>query len=480
MLRRNCRSCTIVGPSVLDSTHMPRWVRAGRAQREAPRPHLGAAQLHRRQPLPHQRHALAAEGDAQDEGEDLVHRDRRPRAPRQRLADRVRRLEDARGQGDAAGGEARAPEPAGPARLLLPLGRARRRTRPGTPRCSIAAAARGRPTRSSRPTSAAPARRTACWRRGGPRSRSEGARAGGRRARGRRRRLRQQRRDPARRDDGRHDADRLLVAADAGPRRLARHRRRREARARRRSHGKIGKYTINFSSLDEAGARAARQAAAETARTAMADTQTVGADRHGRLRRRARLDPAAQRVGHPARLARRRLPGLHRAAWRRTSPSAGTRPRGARSPASSATTARRRARSCARRARGGSWSRPRATTSRGARRRGAARGARGRRACASSPGPRGAVIYAGADPVNAAGVAESVARESPGARVVLPDELVRAGIDGRLRGRAARAAVFVSRAPAPGSTPALRASRPPSSAPTGASPGPTPRSATRR
>jgi hypothetical protein len=27
MLRRNCRSCTIVGPSVLDSTDMPRWVR---------------------------------------------------------------------------------------------------------------------------------------------------------------------------------------------------------------------------------------------------------------------------------------------------------------------------------------------------------------------------------------------------------------------------------------------------------------------
>ena len=33
---------------------------------------------------------------------------------------------------------------------------------------SIAAAARGRPTRSSRPTFAAPARRTASWRRGGP------------------------------------------------------------------------------------------------------------------------------------------------------------------------------------------------------------------------------------------------------------------------------------------------------------------------
>ena len=28
MLRRNCRSCTIVGPSVLDTLAMPRWVKA--------------------------------------------------------------------------------------------------------------------------------------------------------------------------------------------------------------------------------------------------------------------------------------------------------------------------------------------------------------------------------------------------------------------------------------------------------------------
>ena len=40
---------------------------------------------------------------------------------------------------------------------------------------------------------------------------------------------------------------------------------------------------------------------------------------------------------------------------------------------------------------------------------------------------------------------------------MLGDEVVRAGVEGRLRGRAARDAVFVSRAPEPGSTPALRA-----------------------
>ena len=31
MLRRNCRSCTIVGPAVLDTLAMPKWVKRGRA-----------------------------------------------------------------------------------------------------------------------------------------------------------------------------------------------------------------------------------------------------------------------------------------------------------------------------------------------------------------------------------------------------------------------------------------------------------------
>jgi len=67
------------------------------------------------------------------------------------------------------------------------------------------------------------------------------------------------------------------------------------------------------------------------------------------------------------------------------------------------------------------------------------------------------VVYAGRDPVNAAGVADAVARESPGARVVLPDAVVRTGVEARLGARAARRAVLVSSAPEPGSTPALRA-----------------------
>ena len=95
---------------------------AGGEGREDADRDLGDPQLHRRQPLPHARHALAA---ARDEGEDLVHRDRRPRAPRQRLEDRVRRVAEARGAGDEVGAQARAHQPPRPARLLLPLDRAR-------------------------------------------------------------------------------------------------------------------------------------------------------------------------------------------------------------------------------------------------------------------------------------------------------------------------------------------------------------------
>ena len=127
--------------------------------------------------------------------------------------------------------------------------------------------------------------------------------------------------------------------------------------------------------------------------------------------------------------------GFTRPRRRRTSPSACTRPAGGRSPASSATTARRRARSCAPPGRAGSWSRPRAGRTARRWRREVRRAARPRRAkVVAEPGRDGAVIYAGEDPVAAAGVAESVARESPGARVVLPDEVVRAGVEGRLRG----------------------------------------------
>jgi branched-chain amino acid transport system substrate-binding protein len=67
-----------------------------------------------------------------------------------------------------------------------------------------------------------------------------------------------------------------------------------------------------------------------------------------------------------------------------------------------------------------------------------------------------AVLYAGGDAVNAAGVAASVARRAPRARIVLPDAVVRAGVESRLDPAAARRVLLVSSAPAPGSTPALR------------------------
>jgi ABC-type branched-subunit amino acid transport system substrate-binding protein len=67
-----------------------------------------------------------------------------------------------------------------------------------------------------------------------------------------------------------------------------------------------------------------------------------------------------------------------------------------------------------------------------------------------------AVVYAGDDVANAAGVAEGVAREAPGAVVVLGDALVGAGVAERLAPAARRRAILVSRAPRPGSTPALR------------------------
>jgi branched-chain amino acid transport system substrate-binding protein len=61
-----------------------------------------------------------------------------------------------------------------------------------------------------------------------------------------------------------------------------------------------------------------------------------------------------------------------------------------------------------------------------------------------------AVIYAGEDPVNAAGVAESVTGK--GTPIVLPDALVLAGVADHLDAKAKRRAVLVSSAPAPGAT----------------------------
>ena len=213
--------------------------------------------------------------------------------------------------------------------------------------------------------------------------------------------------------------------------------------------GRIGKYTINFSSLDEAGA-----GAAEAARTAMADTQTSA------------LIGSVDSQG-----ARASIPLLNETGVLHVSLGAGYagfteplaadeperwHPSGRRSFARLVGDDRAQARALVRAAGAG----PIVVEAEGDE-SAQALAAQVRRAAgarsADSPGRDGAVIYAGDDPVNAAGVVESIARETPGVRVVLSDELVRAGVERRLRGRAARAAVLVSRAPVPGSTPALRA-----------------------
>jgi branched-chain amino acid transport system substrate-binding protein len=59
-----------------------------------------------------------------------------------------------------------------------------------------------------------------------------------------------------------------------------------------------------------------------------------------------------------------------------------------------------------------------------------------------------ALVYAGSDPENAAGVADGWAREAPDARIVLPDAVVRAGVAERLGPAARRRAYLVSSAPA--------------------------------
>jgi len=60
-----------------------------------------------------------------------------------------------------------------------------------------------------------------------------------------------------------------------------------------------------------------------------------------------------------------------------------------------------------------------------------------------------ALVYAGSDPENAAGVADGWAREAPDARIVLPDAVVRAGVAERLSPAARKRARLVSSAPAP-------------------------------
>jgi ABC-type branched-subunit amino acid transport system substrate-binding protein len=67
-----------------------------------------------------------------------------------------------------------------------------------------------------------------------------------------------------------------------------------------------------------------------------------------------------------------------------------------------------------------------------------------------SPARADGVIYAGTDVRSAVGVAESLARENPRARIVFPDELTRAGIASALPRAVRRRSVFVTSAPRPG------------------------------
>ena len=224
------------------------------------------------------------------------------------------------------------------------------------------------------------------------------------------------------------------------------------------AHGKAGEYTINFSSLDEAGdgARQRKRRAAEAARTAMVDTQTAAVI--------GTVDSAGARAS---------IPLLNAAGFLHVSLGAGYPgftgrlgpdepqrwfPAGGRTFARLVGDDRAQAPALVRaagtrrvvvEAEGGEDA---AALAGEVRRAAAAAGVK----VVTKAGRDSAVIYAGQDPLAAAEVAASIARETPAARVVLPDAVVRNGVEAALEGPAARRAVLVSSAPEPGSTPALR------------------------
>ena len=280
--------------------------------------------------------------------------------------------------------------------------------------------------------------------------------------------------------DGRDDADGLLVAADPRPRDLARHRRRREA-ALAQANGQIGKYTINFISLDEAGGDATR---APGGRRGGADRDRRHpdhrGDRHARLRRGAR---------RRSRSSTRRASSTSRSGagyagftepWRPASPTAGTRPaRRTFSRLIGDDLAQARALV---RAAGAARIVVEAEAGRTPRRsrRGAGAAPRPAPPIADLARPRGAVIYAGTDPVGAAGVAAAWRARRRARASCSPTSWRARASRAASSGAAARAAVFVSSAPRPGSTPELRAFEADFERASAARPGPTPRSGTRR
>jgi branched-chain amino acid transport system substrate-binding protein len=239
--------------------------------------------------------------------------------------------------------------------------------------------------------------------------------------------------------------------------------------------GRAGRYTINFSSVDE-GAKGERGQVADAVRDVIGDTQviaviggldTVGTRTSAPLFNEAGILQVALGAGYP---------GL-------TRPGLPDEP-GRYQPAAQPTLMRmvgdddQEAAAIVAAAGGGALPR---TVSGG---EPAAGGLRGRRiAIEQEPGDEAAalaravaararaagarvvddaahadaLVYAGTDPVNAAGVADGWAREAPRARIVLPDAVVRAGVAARLGPAAKRRAVLVSSGTALGDTAAARA-----------------------
>jgi branched-chain amino acid transport system substrate-binding protein len=224
------------------------------------------------------------------------------------------------------------------------------------------------------------------------------------------------------------------------------------------AQGKVGAYSINFASLDEATADPAEAAerAAIVARQETMDTQTIAVI--GALQTTAATSavPLLNAAGilHVS-------PGANYAGFtERVAPDEPDRwfPAGRTTFARIVGDDREQARAMVARA-GGRQVVIEAETGLAAealagelRRAAAAAGARVIQDTARAD----AVLYAGEDAENAAGVADGIAREAPRARIVLPDVLTRAGVEQRLGPAAARRAVLISSAPEPGSTPALR------------------------
>jgi branched-chain amino acid transport system substrate-binding protein len=230
------------------------------------------------------------------------------------------------------------------------------------------------------------------------------------------------------------------------------------------ARGRAGPYTITFSSLDEGGAEPerAREDAAAATRSALGDAQAVAVI--GPLRHEAaevavpllneagilQVSPGAGYAGFTESVQPGEPERWHPSGRRSFVPFAG----GDAQQAQVIVQAARRAAATAR---------PRVLIEREAspddealaEAVSAAVSRAGLREV-SDPTRADVVVYAGNDLANADGVTEALAREAPGAAVVFGDDLARTELAQRLDGAAARRAVFVSRAPRPGSTPELR------------------------